>query len=47
MEMAEIAVLKPEKMAPTNRAVTWSKAYRQIVTWKLLDSREIQLDPCE
>ena len=47
MEMAEIGVLKPEKMAPTNRAVTWSKAYLQIVTQKLLDSREIQLDPCE
>ena len=49
MEMAENGVLKPEKMAPTDRAAHYHglRAHLQIVKWKLLDSNEIQLSPRE
>ena len=49
MEMTENGVLEPEKMAPTDRTAYYHglRAHLEIVTWKFLDSKEIQLDPWE
>ena len=49
MKMIENSFVKPEKVAPTDRAA-YSHGLRdhlQIATWKLLHSKEIQLDPQE
>ena len=47
--MTENGVAEPEKIAPTDWAAHYHglRAHLQIVTWKLLDSKEIQLDPRE
>ena len=47
--MTEKGVTKPEKMSPTDKVANYHglRAHLQIVTWKLLDSKEIQLDPRE
>ena len=47
--MAENGLPEPKKMAPINRAAYYHglRAHFQNVTWKFLDSKEIQLDPRE
>ena len=47
--MTENGVLEPEKMAPTDRTAYYRglRAHLQIVTWKFLDSKEIQLNSWE
>ena len=47
--MSEKGILEPEKMPPTDREAYFHglRAHLQIVTWKLLDSKVIQLDPRE
>ena len=49
MEMTENGVLEPQKVAPTDRAAYYHRlrVYLQIILWKLLDCKEIQLDPQE
>ena len=49
MEIAENTVLEPEKNGPTDRAAYYHghRAHPQIVIWKLLNIKEIQLDPQE
>ena len=49
MEIAENTVLEPEKNGPTDRAAYYHghRAHPEIVVWKLLNIKEIQLDPRE
>ena len=47
--MTENSIVEPDKMAPTDRVAYYHGLtdHLQIVTQKLLDSKEIQLDPHE
>ena len=46
LEMTENGAMEPEKMALADRAGYYHglRAHLQIITWNLLDSKEIQLD---
>ena len=47
MKMTENSAVEPEKIAPTDRAAYYHglRDHLKIATWKLLYSKEIQLDP--